>query len=293
MNRLPPEVSSALQELSATQARLGLYTAIIDHLPIGVLIIEAPDLDDPTSLRMVTSNPAAAAATGFPSGSYAGQLMTQLLPNFVESGLPALYLSALRSGTPCVLGEMHYDDQRLAQQTFAVQAVPVSPHHICVMFENVTDRKRAEQMHRQTLEQEEQLRAQSALMRELTTPLIPISDSVVVMPLVGSIDSSRAQQVMETMLDGISKSGASVAIMDITGVPVVDTQVAMAFIRTAQAVRLLGAEVILTGIRPEIAQTLVGMGAELSGIITRATLQSGIGYALRTGHRVMEEPTHP
>lgn len=290
---LPSELPSALQELSNAQARLDLYAAIIDHLPIGVLLIEAPDLDDPTSLRLVTSNPAAAAATGFSAGSYAGQLMTQLLPNFVESGLPALYLSALRSGTPCILGEMHYDDQRLAEQTFAVQAIPVSPHHICVMFENVTDRKRAEQMHRQTLEQEEQIRAQAALMRELTTPLIPISDSVVVMPLVGGIDSCRAQQVMETMLEGISTSGAKVAIMDITGVPVVDTQVAAAFLRTAQSVRLLGAEVILTGIRPEIAQTLVGMGAEMSGITTRATLQSGIGYALRTGNKGMGEVIHP
>jgi anti-anti-sigma regulatory factor len=85
--------------------------------------------------------------------------------------------------------------------------------------------------------------------------------------------------VLETLLQGIASSGAQVAILDITGVPVVDTQVANALIHAAQAVKLLGAQVVLTGIRPEVAQTLVGLGADLGGIITRSSLQSGIAYA--------------
>jgi rsbT co-antagonist protein RsbR len=99
------------------------------------------------------------------------------------------------------------------------------------------------------------------------------------MPLIGSVDSRRAQQVIETLLQGIAASGAQVAILDITGVPVVDTQVADALIRAAQAVKLLGAQVVLTGIRPEVAQTLVGLGTDLRGIVTRSSLQSGIAYA--------------
>ena len=123
----------------------------------------------------------------------------------------------------------------------------------------------------------------AAALAELSTPLIPISDDTVVMPLVGTIDSRRAQQVIEGLLVGIVETRAQVAILDITGVPVVDTQVANALLRAAQAVKLLGAQVVLTGIRPEVAQTLVGLGVDLTGIVTRSTLQSGIAFALGYG----------
>jgi rsbT co-antagonist protein RsbR len=123
--------------------------------------------------------------------------------------------------------------------------------------------------------------AQRAALRELSTPLIPVSDDVVIMPLIGTIDTGRAQQVMETLLEGVAHYQASLAILDITGVSVVDTQVAQALVGAAQAVKLLGAQVVLTGIQPQIAQTLVHLGVDLSGIETRGSLQSGIVYALR------------
>jgi rsbT co-antagonist protein RsbR len=123
--------------------------------------------------------------------------------------------------------------------------------------------------------------AQDVVIAELSTPLIPISDSVVVMPLIGAVDARRAQQVLETLLMGIGSTGADVAILDITGVPVVDTMVANGLIQAAMAVRLLGAQVMLTGIRPEVAQTLVGLGVDLRGIVTHSTLQSGIAAVLR------------
>jgi rsbT co-antagonist protein RsbR len=128
--------------------------------------------------------------------------------------------------------------------------------------------------------QEEIIQFQSAVLRELSTPLIPISDEVVVMPLIGSMDARRAEQMMETLLEGIARNRARVAILDITGVPVVDTQVADALLRVAQSARLLGTHVVLTGIRPEVAQTLIGLGTSLDGITTRGTLQSGIAYAM-------------
>jgi rsbT co-antagonist protein RsbR len=103
---------------------------------------------------------------------------------------------------------------------------------------------------------------------------------VVVMPLIGTLDSRRTQQVIDALLSGIATSRAQVAILDITGVPIVDTQVANAIIRGAQSVKLLGAQVVLTGIRPEVAQTLVGLGADLSGLVTHSSLQSGIAYAM-------------
>lgn len=128
--------------------------------------------------------------------------------------------------------------------------------------------------------QEQVIAAQRAALRELSTPLIPLADGLVVMPLIGSMDSARAQQVMETLLEGVATRGADTAILDITGLQIVDTQVANALVRAAQAVKLLGAQVVLTGIRPEVAQTLVGMGADLSSIVTLGSLQSGIAYAL-------------
>lgn len=128
--------------------------------------------------------------------------------------------------------------------------------------------------------QQQVIEAQQAALRELSTPLIPVSDDVLVMPLIGSIDSQRAQLVLETLLEGVADKRASAVILDITGVQVVDTQVANAILRAAQSVKLLGARIIITGIRPEVAQTLVTLGADLSNIVTRGTLQSGIAYAL-------------
>jgi anti-anti-sigma regulatory factor len=142
------------------------------------------------------------------------------------------------------------------------------------------ERKQAEAALRAS---EERLRRQEEALRELSTPLIPISDRVVVMPLIGAIDSRRAQQVIETLLHGLANSRIDHAIIDITGVMVVDTQIGNALVAAAQAVQLLGATVILTGIRPEVAQTLVGLGIQLRGIVTCGTLQSGIAYALGRG----------
>jgi anti-anti-sigma factor len=129
--------------------------------------------------------------------------------------------------------------------------------------------------------EENVLAAQREVLRELSTPLIPITDEVVIMPLIGTIDSVRAQLVMETLLDGVARQQARLVILDITGVPVVDSQVAQALIRAAQAVKLLGVRVMLTGIQPQIAQTLVHLGVDLSGIQTQSSLQAGIAAALR------------
>jgi rsbT co-antagonist protein RsbR len=146
------------------------------------------------------------------------------------------------------------------------------------MYEDITAQKQAEAERDRW--QEEIIRTQAAALAELSTPLIPITDNVMVMPLIGSVDSRRAQQVIDSLLEGVAASRAQTAILDITGVPVVDTQVANALVRAAQSVKLLGAQVVLSGIRPEVAQTLVGLGVDLSGIVTSSTLQSGIAHAI-------------
>ncbi len=147
---------------------------------------------------------------------------------------------------------------------------------------DITARKRAEAEEARARQQQEVIRAQALAIAELSTPLIPITDEILVMPLVGLMDSNRASQVMNSLLEGISASRGRVAIIDVTGVAVIDTMVANALVRAAQAVRLLGAEVVLTGIRPEVAHTLVMIGADLGNITTCGTLQAGIAYALET-----------
>lgn len=143
---------------------------------------------------------------------------------------------------------------------------------------DVTARKASEAAHQRL--QEQIIAMQAAALVALSTPLIPISKGVVVMPLIGSIDEERAHQIMETLLSGISRSQASTAILDITGVATVDQGVAHALLQAARAARMLGAQVVLTGIRPDVAQTLVSLGTHLEGIITRGTLESGIAFAL-------------
>lgn len=130
------------------------------------------------------------------------------------------------------------------------------------------------------------IRQQQELM-ELSTPVVKIWDGVVAVPLIGTLDSARTQVVMENLLGRIVETGASVAIIDITGVPTVDTLVAQHLIKTVAAARLMGAECIISGIRPQIAQTIVHLGVVLENVTTKATLADAIQVALKaTGHAV-------
>jgi rsbT co-antagonist protein RsbR len=147
---------------------------------------------------------------------------------------------------------------------------------------DITERKRAEE--ERALLQEEMIRMQDKLLAELSTPLIPISKHIVIMPLIGAMDSRRAEQMLDTLLRGIEKRQARVAIIDITGVPTVDAQVAARLVQAAQAVRLLGAQVIITGIRAEVALALVRLGVEMDGLMTHSDLYSGIAHALGLNH---------
>ncbi|WP_437575336.1 PAS domain-containing protein [Sorangium sp. So ce887] len=127
--------------------------------------------------------------------------------------------------------------------------------------------------------------AQQATIRELATPLLPIADGVLVMPLIGTIDPERASRIIEALLAGVGAHQATIAIIDITGVRSVDARVAEVLLQAARAVRLLGARVVLTGIQPAIARMLVDLGVDWQGLVTEATLRGGIDYALRTRER--------
>lgn len=116
---------------------------------------------------------------------------------------------------------------------------------------------------------------------EISTPVIRVWDGILALPIIGTLDSSRTQVVMENLLQEVVESGSSIAILDISGVPTVDSLVAQHLIKTVSATRLMGAECIISGIRPEIAQTVVHLGIDLSTVITKATLSSALKEAFK------------
>jgi rsbT co-antagonist protein RsbR len=128
---------------------------------------------------------------------------------------------------------------------------------------------------------EEVIARQQEEMLELSTPVVKLWDGVLALPMIGTLDSSRTQVVMESLLQRIVETGAEIAIIDITGVPTVDTLVAQHLLKTVTAIRLMGADCIISGIRPQIAQTIVHLGVELHGVTTKATLADALAIALK------------
>ena len=133
------------------------------------------------------------------------------------------------------------------------------------------------------------LRQQRELL-ELSTPVVRLWENILALPLIGTLDSARTQVVMQNLLDAIVQTRSDFAIIDITGVPVVDTLVAQHLLKTVAAARLMGADCLISGIRPQIAQTIIHLGVDLSDVSTKATLADAFNVALRrSGHRVVRD----
>lgn len=171
----------------------------------------------------------------------------------------------------------------LKQPLFTVmQGVAKDPAQLAPALWRATEL--LDQMGLYTIEQfqrsrEEVIRRQQQEILELSTPVVKLWDGVVAVPLIGTLDSARTQVVMENLLQRIVDTGASIAIIDITGVPTVDTLVAQHLIKTVAAARLMGADCIISGIRPQIAQTIVHLGINLEEVSTKASLADAISLA--------------
>jgi rsbT co-antagonist protein RsbR len=132
---------------------------------------------------------------------------------------------------------------------------------------------------------EDVINRQQQEMLELSTPVVKLWEGILALPMIGTLDSARTQVVMESLLNKIVETGSQLAIIDITGVPTVDTLVAQHLLKTVTAIRLMGADCIISGIRPQIAQTIVHLGVDLQGVITKANLADALALALkRTGN---------
>jgi rsbT co-antagonist protein RsbR len=128
---------------------------------------------------------------------------------------------------------------------------------------------------------EEVIKRQQEEMLELSTPVVKLWDGILGLPLIGTLDSARTQVVMESLLKSIVDTTSEIAIIDITGVPTVDTVVAQHLLKTVGAARLMGAQCIISGIRPQIAQTMVHLGVAFGDVVTKATLADALGYAFK------------
>jgi rsbT co-antagonist protein RsbR len=140
------------------------------------------------------------------------------------------------------------------------------------------------------LTRESIIERQQEEMLELSTPVVKLWDGILALPMIGTLDSARTQVVMESLLTRIVETGAELAIIDITGVPTVDTLVAQHLLKTVTAIRLMGADCIISGVRPQIAQTIVHLGVDLQGVTTKATLADALALALRrSGYTVVKK----
>ncbi len=137
---------------------------------------------------------------------------------------------------------------------------------------------------------EEVITRQQKELLELSTPVVRLWDNILALPLIGTLDSARTQVVMQNLLEAIVQTRSDYAIIDITGVPVVDTLVAQHLLKTVAAARLMGADCLISGIRPQIAQTIIHLGVDLSEVTTKATLADAFDLALRrSGHKVVRQ----
>jgi rsbT co-antagonist protein RsbR len=139
---------------------------------------------------------------------------------------------------------------------------------------------------------EEVIGRQQQEMLELSTPVVKLWEGILALPLIGTLDSARTQVVMENLLQRIVETGSSTAIIDITGVPTVDTQTAQHLLKTVSAIRMMGANCIISGIRPQIAQTIVHLGIDLQGVMTKASLADALALALKQSGLSIVNPEH-
>ncbi len=262
-----------LRQQKQQEAQLRTFQLLVESTPDAVIITDHTE-------RIIYANPAAESMLGYPP-SVVGRTGRSIIYAEDQDHIAQLVTQTLARGYV-------YDRIRYIRGNGEVTPIQLSgfllrdeegqPMGFASISRDLTEEQRAA-AERQAL-QAQIIAAQQAMVRELSTPLMPIADGVVVIPIIGSVDSQRAQAIMETTLEGITAHTAEVVILDITGVRVVDAQVAGALMRTAQAAQLLGIEVVLTGISAKIAQTLVQIGANLGHIVTQSSLQQGITYAI-------------
>lgn len=251
---------------------------VLDAMPIPLVIFAADGV-------ATFCNTAAERLWGWPRAQIVGRFNVLTDSQSVANRSHEVFARALAGETFEREFITHYENRDLPGHRIAIRpsyfplrADDGSVAHVAVLYRDVTA---FAQQEAQIAEARAALAVQQQLIQELSSPVARLWDGILLLPLVGSIDSRRATQVTEQLLESLARHQASVVIVDIAGVPVVDTAVANHLLMTVQAARLLGAEVVLVGISSETAQTIVQLGVDLSHLTTMVDLQAGLAYALR------------
>jgi rsbT co-antagonist protein RsbR len=239
-------------------------------------LLKPRELEQQTQEFMAVLGPALAAApTADPISSEAWGPVRDYLSNLSRSRArqgftpteTATFVFSLKQPLFEALGRsLAKEPARLAEEMWALSTIL---DRLGLFTSDTYQKGREEVISRQQLE-----------LMELSTPVVQLWDGILALPLIGTLDSARTQVVMESLLQAIVDTGSEIAIIDITGVPVVDTLVAQHLLKTVAAARLMGADCIISGIRPQIAQTIVHLGVDISAVLTKATLAAAFAIAL-------------
>jgi PAS domain S-box-containing protein len=274
-NAMTSQLQKTIVDLEQSQAT---FRNIIEAMPMGMYLYH---LEPDNRLIFDGVNPAAQQMFAFASNELINQPIETTFPGLAETELPDQFRNVATGGQTWQT-EFVYpaatDESALSQNIYQVYAFQTSSNNIVAAFLDVTESKQAE-VERERLQQEV-IEAQKQVIHELSTPVIPIMDHIIVMPLIGSIDTLRARDITRMLLAGISQRRAKVVILDVTGMPIVDTGVANHLSKTIQAARLKGARTIVTGISEAVAETIVDLGLDWSNIETLSDLQTGLVAAL-------------
>ncbi|KYF62993.1 hypothetical protein BE11_46860, partial [Sorangium cellulosum] len=264
---------SAHREAEAQQRRSAqLLQSIIENAPLLIYAVDAEG-------RYTVANRLVEAAAGKPRSELMGRMPSDFLPADTAARFVAQDREAMDSSAPIAIEdrvEMLDGTHVFITTKFALRDDDGKVTGVCGISADITERVRAEE-HNLRL-QEQMFRVREDTLRSISTPLLPIAPGVLVVPLVGKMTRERADLVIEALLDGISSQQARIAILDVTGMPEAGAEVTDALIRAARSVRLLGAEIVITGVRPSVAQSLVQLEANLGGIVTLGTLERGVAY---------------
>lgn len=269
------DVNARVEAEAALRASEERFRTLLDSLQVGVLV------QGPRS-EMLLYNQTALDMLGLSAEQLLGR--DSFDPRWAvvhEDGSPFPgethpVVRCLRTGKPVygvIMGVYHpRADARvwlLVSASPELDAAGTPVRAICT-FADITAQKRAESL----------IREQKDLLERLSSPIIPIAPGVVVLPLIGQFDAGRGDGVLDAVLTGVASHRARVVILDVTGVSSAQAQFAESLVKITRAVRLLGARLVVTGVTPEIARTLVGLGVDLEGLVTRGTLQDGVAFAL-------------
>lgn len=259
------------------EQKLRLMQTLIDQLPDYLYMKN-------TSHQFILANRAVAQSFGTDTPQdIIGKSDFDLHPSHLAEEFSAVEHDLMESGKPNLAREeLTYDPDTGHEVWLSTSKVPIRDEDGQIMglvgfAQDITAQKKAEA---ETRRKQEVIREQQEALLELSTPILPIFDRVLVMPLIGNIDSQRASNIMRALLEGVSLHRAKIIILDVTGVPLIDSGVADYLNRTIQAARLKGAVTILTGISDSVAETIVDLGLGWSDIRTMRDLQSGLMLAL-------------